>query len=191
MDLAAIIDFLHKSHSLYALALAGGTDRLSLCLTHSQLWYPADSDFPAAAFPLWPGKFNGIALISASIGNLSRQRLGFLQPPIRPPSLIDLDWRRPMHSSTNCPYTLDQQRQRLERLVNGSQPTPSRPLIRILISTGAALMKCLTAEPQIRIWQRTRNGRQIWFAYDPVTDQKRQFCSEQEVRLWLDTRYYE
>lgn len=52
-------------------------------------------------------------------------------------------------------------------------------------------MRFFTANQELRIWQRTRNGRQVWFAYDPITEQRRQFFAEEDVRHWLDARYYE
>jgi hypothetical protein len=96
-----------------------------------------------------------------------------------------------MNSSTNCPNTLDQQRQRLERLVSYSQPGVPGSFVQHLISLGGSIMRFFTANQELRIWQRTRNGRQVWFAYDPITDQKRQFLAEEDVRRWLDARYYE
>jgi hypothetical protein len=97
-----------------------------------------------------------------------------------------------MNSSTNCPQTLDQQRQRFERLVNYSQPPAGpNPVLNRLMSLGGSIVRFLTANQELRVWQRTRNGRQVWFAYDPITDQRRQFFAEADLRLWLDTRYYE
>ena len=52
-------------------------------------------------------------------------------------------------------------------------------------------MKFLTSGNELRIWQRTSNGRPIWFAHDPITNRTRSFTSEQDVRQWLDNRYYE
>jgi len=97
-----------------------------------------------------------------------------------------------MNSSTNCPNTLDQQRQRLERLVDypHAAAVPG-PFVQHLIALGGAIMRFFTANQELRIWQRTRNGRQVWFAYDPITEQRRQFFAEEDVRHWLDARYYE
>lgn len=52
-------------------------------------------------------------------------------------------------------------------------------------------MRFLTGGSDLRIWQRTRNGQPTWFAHDPVTNRTRSFVSEQDVRQWLDRRYYE
>lgn len=46
-----------------------------------------------------------------------------------------------------------------------------------------------SADPQIS-HKRDRQGRLIWYVYDPATHQSAQFSSESEVRSWLDQRYY-
>ncbi|MGF1567158.1 MAG: hypothetical protein ACFCVD_03635 [Nodosilinea sp.] len=99
-----------------------------------------------------------------------------------------------MNSTTNYPnHDLDRQRQRLEALVypNTQPEKASSALVQALKTLGGGIVKFLTAQNELRIWQRTRNGRQTWFAYDPITNQTRRFYSEHEVRLWLDNRYYE
>jgi hypothetical protein len=45
------------------------------------------------------------------------------------------------------------------------------------------------AEPQIK-QKSDRFGNIYWRVYDPISDSHCSFNSEQEVRLWLDTRYY-
>ncbi|WP_035986151.1 hypothetical protein [Leptolyngbya sp. KIOST-1] len=102
-----------------------------------------------------------------------------------------------MDTTRNPNRDLQQQRQRLEALV---QPTlGSRPIHRpIAHGLGQALkqlgdraMRFFTGQNELRIWQRTRNGQPLWFAHDPVTNRTRSFYSEQDVRTWLDQRYYE
>jgi hypothetical protein len=42
-----------------------------------------------------------------------------------------------------------------------------------------------------RIWQRRdRFGRVYWQVYDPIRDRTIIFNSEEEVRYWLDQRFY-
>jgi hypothetical protein len=42
-----------------------------------------------------------------------------------------------------------------------------------------------------RVWQKINsNGQITWFAYDPETSISKAFSSEQDVRIWLETRYY-
>jgi hypothetical protein len=98
-----------------------------------------------------------------------------------------------MNSTTNYSEHLNQQRQRLEALVNSSEPLENRQstLVQTLQTLGGHLMRFLTAERELRIWQTSRNGRQVWHAYDPITNRKRQFVTEDDLRAWLDNRYYE
>jgi hypothetical protein len=47
----------------------------------------------------------------------------------------------------------------------------------------------LSDEP--KIWQgRDRFGKLYWRVYDPSRDRSITFTSEQEVREWLDQRFY-
>ncbi|NJL44744.1 MAG: hypothetical protein HC922_01350 [Leptolyngbyaceae cyanobacterium SM2_3_12] len=99
-----------------------------------------------------------------------------------------------MNSTTQHPnHDFEQQRQRLEALVhpNHHPESAESAWVRAFKTLGGGLVRFLTAQNELRIWQRTRHGRQTWFAYDPMTNKTRQFYSEHEVRLWLDTRYNE
>jgi hypothetical protein len=95
-----------------------------------------------------------------------------------------------MNSTTRHPnHDLNRERQRLEALV---QPTPAGLGLKQLLTTlGDNTMKFLTGSNELRIWQRNQNGQSVWFAHDPVTNRTRSFASEQDVRHWLDRRYYE
>lgn len=91
---------------------------------------------------------------------------------------------------------LQQQRQRLENLVKptlGSRiHSPNHNGLRqALKQLGDRTMRFFTGQNELRIWQRSRNGQPLWFAHDPVTNRTRSFHSEQDVRTWLDQRYYE
>lgn len=93
-----------------------------------------------------------------------------------------------MNSTTRTTNSeLNRQRQRLETLV---QPT-QRPLDQALRTLGDRLLNFFTGTEELRIWQSTRNGHQVWFAHDPITNRTRSFYSEQDVRHWLDNRYAE
>lgn len=95
-----------------------------------------------------------------------------------------------MNTTTRNPNSeLNRQRQRLETLVQPVQ-RPSG-LGRALSNVGDRLLNFFTGTEELRIWQSTRNGHQVWFAHDPVTNRTRSFYSEQDVRHWLDNRYYE
>ncbi|WP_017303434.1 hypothetical protein [Spirulina subsalsa] len=44
-------------------------------------------------------------------------------------------------------------------------------------------------EPQIKL-VFDHQGHELWKVYDPITGRQFRFMSEQEVRVWLDQRYY-
>ncbi len=86
-------------------------------------------------------------------------------------------------------YDLHRHRQRLEALVQPSQG--GKTLALTLKQLGNRAMRFFTGQTEPRVWQRTRQGQLTWFAHDPITNRTRQFSSEQDVRLWLEKRYYE
>lgn len=45
------------------------------------------------------------------------------------------------------------------------------------------------AEPSIRM-RRDRQGKPYFTAYDPFSQTHHRFTSEQDVRIWLEERYY-
>lgn len=47
-----------------------------------------------------------------------------------------------------------------------------------------------TSEPRI-YRKHDRHGNQYFHVYDPSTGMSSTFASEQEVRIWLDRRYYD
>lgn len=106
-----------------------------------------------------------------------------------------------MDTTRNINQDLQQQRRRLENLVQptlGSQPIhrpveqgPIHGLRQSLKQLGDRTMRFFTGQNELRIWQRSRNGQPLWFAHDPVTNRTRSFHSEQDVRTWLDQRYYD
>ncbi|MGF1518077.1 MAG: hypothetical protein ACFCVB_09775 [Nodosilinea sp.] len=98
--------------------------------------------------------------------------------------------------TTTRDQNLLRQRQRLEALVNspaqgGSGLAPILKPSGVLKQLGDRAMRFFTGQTEPRIWQRTRQGQLTWFAHDPITNRTRQFSSEQDVRLWLEKRYYE
>ncbi len=99
-----------------------------------------------------------------------------------------------MNSTTNySSYELERQRQQLEALMHPQPQAASRrsPLTQALQTLGARLVRFLTDDKSLRIWQRTRHGNTLWFVYDPMTNQTRRFQAEEDVYVWLDQRYYQ
>jgi hypothetical protein len=97
-----------------------------------------------------------------------------------------------MNSTThNSNYDLDQQRLRLEALLQ-AEGCPSTEGVRQRVSTILCrLGRLLLHDNELRVWQRTYQGRTIWYAHDPLNNRARRFYSEQELRFWLENRYYE
>ncbi|MEY3296882.1 MAG: hypothetical protein RLZZ597_142 [Cyanobacteriota bacterium] len=93
-----------------------------------------------------------------------------------------------MNSTHYSNYDLERQRQRLEALV---QPQPSSPLMQALQQFGQGLVRFLTGGQSPCIQQRWHNGRLVWWVYDPISQRRQRFESEDELRIWLEGRYYE
>lgn len=98
--------------------------------------------------------------------------------------------------TTTRDHNLHRQRQRLEALVHppaqgSSNLAQTLKQLGALKQLGDRAMRFFTGQTEPRIWQRHRQGQSLWYAHDPVTNRTRQFSSEQEVRLWLEKRYYE
>jgi hypothetical protein len=93
-----------------------------------------------------------------------------------------------MNSTHYSSYDLERQRQRLEALV---QPQPTSPVVKALQRMGHTLVRFLTNGHNPHIQQRWQNGCLFWWVYDPMTQQTQRFYSEDELRIWLEGRYYE
>ncbi|GAB4234849.1 MAG: hypothetical protein Kow00121_62530 [Elainellaceae cyanobacterium] len=49
----------------------------------------------------------------------------------------------------------------------------------------------VTQTPEPHVWQHSdRHGHITWHAYDPMTDRSYSSGSEDEMRQWLEERYY-
>jgi hypothetical protein len=69
----------------------------------------------------------------------------------------------------------------------------NRPTLSVLKPINTALDQLLTwlsGRTEIKISQALNSKAQIiWQVYDPSTDSTQVFCSEAEVRTWLEQRY--
>lgn len=53
------------------------------------------------------------------------------------------------------------------------------------------LLAFVTGSMEVQVEQRRdRQGQPYWAVYDPQTSQHHRFDTEQEVRIWIDQRYY-
>jgi hypothetical protein len=54
-----------------------------------------------------------------------------------------------------------------------------------------AVLQILTRSPEPKIYQKhDRHGKLYFQVYDPIAHRTSTFSTEQEVRIWLDQRYY-
>lgn len=93
-----------------------------------------------------------------------------------------------MTNPANC-----SERQQLEHLFHQSSSMRLQLRLRhIFQSIGVYLMDALTRDRQApRLWMTTNaTGDSIWHSYDPMTHQSFSSASEQEMRSWLESRYY-
>lgn len=97
-------------------------------------------------------------------------------------------------------HSIRRDRNQLEQVWN--QPSVSRTLqtanasslknqssgiIRQLLTE---LVTFFTSSQQLRIWTKSTKQGVVWFAYDPRSDQRISHCSEDALRIWLETRYH-
>jgi len=86
-----------------------------------------------------------------------------------------------------------QEYQRLE-LISDSQSTKSTIVTKAasgLRNIWQALLTYCSTSNDLRVWTTTNiAGQSIWKAYDPTTQTQVEFVSEQELRVWLEERYY-
>lgn len=60
-----------------------------------------------------------------------------------------------------------------------------------LVHVCKSLAKALIGTNELQIWQKTDSPGDIyWKIYDPVTGRTNYFCSEAEVRIWLEQCCY-
>ena len=101
----------------------------------------------------------------------------------------------PTNPSQPTSHITSLHRQRLEKLwaPTSSTATPAptaQPAITAwLKQVGTGLLNAMTNSQQLRIWTKiTPNGLQ-WHAYDPSSGHKFSAQSEEELRIWLETRH--
>lgn len=79
-------------------------------------------------------------------------------------------------------------------LIPSPESTPkvnSSKLLAVLGRIGNLLTKLLTPSNEPKIWlSKNCYGGIQWNAYDPITGRQASLMSEDEVRTWLEQRYY-
>ncbi len=58
------------------------------------------------------------------------------------------------------------------------------------VASGLLTYLCGSTDLRVTV-RRDRSGNPLLVAYDPVTQQRHTFSTEQELRAWIDQRYYQ
>ncbi len=67
------------------------------------------------------------------------------------------------------------------------QPTPLAQL-KVLAQR---LIHWLATKPELTVKQKVdRSGNVFWYVYDPTTERTAYLASEEEVRIWIEERFY-
>ena len=67
------------------------------------------------------------------------------------------------------------------------QPTPLAQL-KVLAQR---LIHWLVTKPELTVKQKVdRSGNVFWYVYDPMTERTAYLTSEEEVRIWIEERFY-
>ncbi|MBE7379925.1 MAG: hypothetical protein F6J95_000760 [Leptolyngbya sp. SIO1E4] len=59
------------------------------------------------------------------------------------------------------------------------------------IQLGSTVVRFLAPEDTLHIQTRELNGQTTWVVSDRITQEQQQFTSEQDLRIWLEERYYQ
>ncbi|MDX2228791.1 MAG: hypothetical protein NW220_04090 [Leptolyngbyaceae cyanobacterium bins.349] len=64
-------------------------------------------------------------------------------------------------------------------------------LITYLSQFWSFLLNLPNYSPDVRVWQRRdRSGHPVWHGYDPINGDYVSFGTEDEIRSWIEQRYY-
>ncbi|WP_088891064.1 hypothetical protein [Leptolyngbya ohadii] len=70
--------------------------------------------------------------------------------------------------------------------------TPTKRLSQLLETVWQPIAKLFEASSEPHIWKTyDDNGNPIWHAYDPITGKDSEWICEEDVRVWLEQRYYQ
>lgn len=99
-----------------------------------------------------------------------------------------------MNSYTESSPLLERHHRRLPTLINRpTYTTAYHPvhLGRLLNQAAQGLMHWLTDGSMLRVSRVTQQGNEVWKVYDPITSHTRYFAQEEDLRVWMEERYYQ
>jgi len=99
-----------------------------------------------------------------------------------------------MHSYTEKSALLERRRHHLESLVNQTDYItayhPSQ-LGRLLNLLEERFMNWLTTGSMPRVSKALQGDAEVWKVYDPIANRTRYFAEENDLRIWMEARYYQ
>lgn len=95
-----------------------------------------------------------------------------------------------MKSSTKT--LLDLQRERLEILLNQPTNTAYRlgRLGEFFTHLGQGIFNWLATDSTPKISKHVQGDAEVWKVYDPTVNRTLYFSHEDDLRIWMDQRYY-
>ncbi|MBD1910814.1 MULTISPECIES: hypothetical protein [unclassified Leptolyngbya] len=120
-------------------------------------------------------------------------RLSDSSPSSNPSSNSGFSYASHLENPSLQPASRKSLEQSLEQLLSPTTAAhyPNRAKQAWLQPLLTKLLNFFTGNQSVCIEQRRdRNGNSFWYAYDPATRSHHQFDTEQEVRIWLDQRFY-
>ncbi|HLO47461.1 MAG TPA: hypothetical protein VK211_03445 [Kamptonema sp.] len=87
---------------------------------------------------------------------------------------------------------LDPETLKLTSIPGKESQTKQQALLSLLKGIFQPLLAAIICRDQIRIWQTSdRYGKTLWHAYDPATGRSTSVATEDEMRVWIEQRYYQ
>lgn len=99
-----------------------------------------------------------------------------------------------MNSYTGRSALLNRQRDRFETLIGRSDYVTAyhpKHVGRLFTQLGTGVINWLTVGSMPRISKQAQGEAEVWKAYDPVTNRTAYFDSENDLRIWIEERYYQ
>ncbi|MDF0556923.1 hypothetical protein [Kamptonema sp. UHCC 0994] len=86
---------------------------------------------------------------------------------------------------------LDPETLKLTSIPGKESQTKHQPLLSLLKRIFEPLVAAMIRRDEFRIWQTSdRYGNTLWHAYDPATGRSTSVATEEEMRVWIEKRYY-
>lgn len=98
-----------------------------------------------------------------------------------------------MNSYTEQSTLLERRHHRFAAFVNPAYTTAYHPsqLGKLLGRLSHRLMQWLTTGSMPRVTKEMQGDTEVWKVYDPISHVTRHFVEENDLRIWMEARYYQ